>query len=71
MKERFVFEPGTNIQKALDLSPKVAEAFRKLGLKCATCVAAEIEDLRLAALYHEKKLDEILAELNRIDVKEP
>jgi hybrid cluster-associated redox disulfide protein len=70
-KKAFVFRSDTNIQKAMDLSPQVLEAFRRLGLKCFDCPAAEIEDLRLAALYHEKNLDEILRELNRLEIEEP
>lgn len=62
--EKFVFTADTNIQEALDLDPKVAEIFKKLGLKCVECVAAEVETLRLGALYHERELQPILEELN-------
>ncbi|MBI2900091.1 MAG: DUF1858 domain-containing protein [Planctomycetes bacterium] len=65
MAERFEFTADTNIQEALDLDPQIAEIFRKLGLKCVDCVAAEAETLRIGALYHEKDLKEILDELNR------
>ena len=69
--ERFEFTSETNIQAALDLDPRVAEVFRKLGLKCVDCVAAEKETLRIGALYHEKELKEILAELNRHGFRKP
>jgi hybrid cluster-associated redox disulfide protein len=70
-KEYFVFEASTKIQEAMDLSPEVLEAFKRLGLKCFDCPAAEIEDLRLGALYHEKNLEEILRELNRLKIEKP
>lgn len=70
-KERFVFKSDTNIQEALDLSPDVVKAFESLGLKCFDCPAAAVETLRLAALYHEKNLDEILRELNRLNIEPP
>ncbi len=65
MGGRFEFTPDTNIQEALEVDPRIPEIFRKLGLKCVECVAAEKETLRIAALYHEKDLLEILRELNR------
>lgn len=65
MSERFVFTAETNIQEALDLEPRVAEVFRNLGLKCVDCVAAEKENLRIGALYHERDLQKILEALNR------
>ena len=70
-KEYFEFGPSTKIQEALDLSPEVAAAFKRLGLKCFDCPAAEIEDLRIGALYHEKNLDEILRELNKLKIEKP
>lgn len=70
-KEYFVFEASTNILEAMELSPDVLEAFKRLGLKCFDCPAAEVEDLRLAALYHEKNLDDILRELNRLKIEKP
>jgi hypothetical protein len=70
-KEWFVFKADTNIQQALDLGDAVKEAFERLGLKCFDCPAAEIEDLRLAALYHEKNLDDILRELNKLKIEAP
>ncbi len=65
MTERFVFTAETNIQDALELDPRVAEVFRSLGLQCVDCVAAEKENLRIGALYHERDLRKILDELNR------
>ena len=70
MSRRVTFTPESNIQKALDLDERVPEAFKKLGLKCIECAAAFTEDLRLAALYHEKNLDEIIETLNRLGIKE-
>lgn len=62
--ERFVFTADTNILEALEVDPKVAEVFKKLGLKCVDCVAAEVETLKLGAMYHERELQPILEELN-------
>lgn len=76
-RRRFRFEADTNIAKALETDPRVAEAFRKLGLRCWRkgdedyCVAAEKETLADAALFHEKDIEEILRELNALDVREP
>ncbi len=70
-KDYFVFQPDTNILKALEMGEPVVEAFKRLGLKCATCVAAEVEDLRLAALYHAKDLQTILHELNELRIVPP
>lgn len=64
------FTAETVIQQALDLAPEVAEAFDRLGLKCRDCVAAEKETLRLAAIYHEKPLEQILSELNALKFRE-
>jgi hypothetical protein len=73
MAERFRFEAGTNIQRALELGERVEEAFRRLGLKCVNtrnemCVAAEVETLADAARYHDLDLERILSELNRLDL---
>ncbi len=70
-KEKFVFTADTNIEKALDMGEAVKEAFQRLGLKCVDCVASGVETLKHAALFHEKPLDEILRELNRLDVPVP
>lgn len=64
------FRPETNLQEALARAPEVAEAFKRLGLKCVDCVAAEKETFRHAALYHEKSLDEILKELNGLKLRD-
>ena len=69
MSKRFEFTAETNIQEALDLDDRVPDAFKRLGLKCIECAAAEAEPLRLAALYHEKDLDEILKTLNALKIK--
>lgn len=70
-KDRFVFTAETNIEQALELAPEVKEAFKRLGLKCVDCVASSVETLKHAALFHEKPLDEILRELNRLEVPPP
>ena len=70
MSKTFRFTAETNLQEALDLDPRVQEAFRRLGLKCNDCVAAIAEDFRVAALYHTKSLDEILAALNALGIQD-
>lgn len=76
----FVFTAKTHILDAMELDPRVIEAFRSLGLKCPgrlpkgdCCAAAEKETLAEAALYHEKDLETILRTLNdlRIPPKPP
>ena len=69
--KRFLFTRDTRIQDALMLGDSVREAFKRLGLKCIDCVAAEVETLNHAALYHEKDLNQILEALNRLNVPEP
>jgi len=71
----FVFTAKTNIYEAMDLDPRVIDAFRSLGLKCPgrtpkgdCCAAAEKETLAEAALYHEKDLETILRTLNDLKV---
>ena len=71
MSDPVRFTPETGIEKALELDPAVKEAFERLGLKCFDCVASTVETLRHAALYHEKNLDEILRELNRLKIEPP
>ena len=73
--EPFVFTERTNIADAMELDPRVVEAFKSLGLKCPGgkpgrewCVAAEKETLAEAALYHEKDLAEILRALNGLRI---
>lgn len=66
--KRFVFTKDTRIQDALELGDAVVEAFKRLGLKCRNCVAAEQETLFHAALYHETDLQKILDELNKLNV---
>lgn len=67
--EKVAFTADTNIEEALSLGPEVRAAFERLGLKCVECVAAPVETLRHAALYHEKPLDGILRELNGLGVR--
>jgi len=72
--EPFVFTAETNIADAMDLDPRVVEAFQALGLKCPgkpgreSCVAAEKETLAEAALYHERELEPILQALNELKI---
>lgn len=74
---RFVFTSDTVIVDALDLGPRVEEAFRALGLKCPGkpkgewCAAVEKETLADAALYHEIELQRILDALNALDIPAP
>jgi len=69
MSEPFLFTPRTNIQEALELDDRVVQALQSLGLKCVDrrsemCVAAAVETLADASLYHDIPLDRILAALN-------
>ena len=69
MTEPFLFTPSTNIQEALELDDRVIRALQSLGLKCVDkrndwCVAAAVETLADAALYHDLPLDKILQTLN-------
>jgi hybrid cluster-associated redox disulfide protein len=67
--EKVAFAADTNIEEALSIGPEVRAAFEKLGLKCVECVAAPVETLKHAALYHDKPLEEILRELNALGVR--
>ena len=67
-KERVIFTAKTNIQEALDLDDRVGELFKRLGLNCIDCVAAEKETLFETALYHEKDLQQVLDALNALGV---
>ncbi len=75
--EPFEFTASTGILQALDLDDRVAEVFRKLGMRCWPkrdadwCVAAEKETLAEAALYHEMDLAKLLAELNALGIPRP
>ncbi|MBI3856636.1 MAG: hypothetical protein HY293_13195 [Planctomycetes bacterium] len=74
MSERFLFTPRTNIQEALELDDRVVLALQALGLKCVDkrnemCVAAAIETLSDAALYHDIALDKILLALNDLGIE--
>ncbi|HYE98827.1 MAG TPA: DUF1858 domain-containing protein [Planctomycetota bacterium] len=65
------YTPETNIQAALEGDPRVVDVMKSLGVKCVDrrgemCVAAAVETLADAALYHEIPLEKILAELNRL-----
>ena len=71
MGKKFKFTAETRIDEALKLGERVQAAFKAMGLKCIECPAAEVECLRHAALYHEKSLDAILRELNRLDIEAP
>lgn len=73
MSELFLFTPRTNIQEALELDDRVVVALQSLGLKCVDkrnemCVAAAVETLADAALYHDLPLDKILLTLNELGI---
>jgi hypothetical protein len=74
MSELFLFTPRTNIQEALELDDRVVRALQGIGLKCVDrrnemCVAAAVETLADAALYHDIPLDKILATLNELGIE--
>ena len=74
MTEPFLFTPRTNIQEALELDDRVVVALQALGLKCVDrhnemCVAAAVETLADAALYHDIPLDKILLRLNELGLE--
>lgn len=73
MTEPFLFTPDTNIEKALDQDDRVGQALKSLGLKCLgrddeMCVAASVETLKDAALYHDIPLEKILSALNALGI---
>lgn len=73
MTEPFLFTAATNIQDALEQDPRVLETLGRLGLKCVDrrgdwCVAAAVETLADAALYHNLPLDRILSDLNGLAI---
>ena len=68
-----VFTEKSNIAEAMELDPRVIEAFKSLGLKCPGrkgewCVASEKETLADAAIYHEVDLATILRTLNELKI---
>jgi len=72
---RYVFTAKTNIAEAMELDPRVVQAFKSLGLMCPGrtpkrewCVASEKETLADAALFHEKELETILRALNELKI---
>ena len=73
MSELFLFTRDTNIQEALELDDRVIQALQGLGLKCVLkdemCVAAAVETLADAALYHDIPLDRILLALNDLGIQ--
>jgi hypothetical protein len=74
MSELFLFTPRTNIQEALELDDRVVRALQGIGLKCVDrrnemCVAAAVETLADAALYHDIPLDKILATLSELGIE--
>ena len=74
MSDLFLFTPQTNIQTALELDDRVVLALQGIGLKCVDkrnemCVAAAVETLADAALYHDLPLDRILATLNALNLE--
>jgi hypothetical protein len=74
MTEPFLFTPRTKIQEALELDERVVQALKSLGLKCVDhrdemCVAAAVETLSDASLYHNIPLDRILLALNELGLE--
>jgi len=74
MTEPFLFTPRTNIQEALELDDRVVQALKSLGLRCVDhreemCVAAAVETLADAALYHNIPLEKILLTLNELGLQ--
>lgn len=78
MSEAYVVFTGkTVIADAMELDPRVVEAFRTLGLRCPGrtprrewCVAADRETLADAAVFHERGLEPILRTLNDLRIPE-
>lgn len=73
MTEPVRFTAETNIEEALLLDDRVVKALQQLGLKCVDkreemCVAASVETLREAALYHDIPLEKILETLNSLQI---
>jgi len=71
MSDPFLFTPQTNIQTALELDDRVVQALQGIGLKCVDrhnemCVAAAVETLADAALYHDIPIERILSTLNAL-----
>ncbi len=52
------------ISEIIKKYPETARIFYKHKMDCLTCSGAEMETLKLGALYHGKKHDELLKELN-------
>lgn len=52
------------ISEIIKQYPETAKIFYKHKMDCLTCSGADMETLRLGALYHGKKHDELLKELN-------
>jgi len=74
MTESFLFTPRTKIQEALELDDRVVQALKSLGLSCVDhreemCVAAAVETLADAALYHNIPLEKILLTLNELGLQ--
>jgi len=74
MTEPFLFTSRTNIQEALELDDRVVQALKSLGLKCVDkreemCVAAAVETLADASLYHNIPLEKILLTLNELGLQ--
>lgn len=76
MTEPFLFTPRTNIQEALELDDRVVQALKSIGLKCVDrreemCVAAAVETLADASMYHNIPLEKILQALNDLGLQKP
>lgn len=76
MTEPFLFTPRTNIQEALELDDRVVQALKSIGLKCVDkreemCVAAAVETLADASMFHNVPLEKILQTLNGLGLQKP
>jgi hybrid cluster-associated redox disulfide protein len=52
------------IKEIISKYPETARIFYKHRMDCLTCSGADMETLKLGALYHGKKHEELLKELN-------
>ena len=66
----FTFARDTNILEALEKDERVVEVFKRMKLKCVSCVAATKENLLTSALYHNVGIDDILTELNNLGIED-
>jgi hybrid cluster-associated redox disulfide protein len=59
-----------SIIKVVQENPKAAEIFAKYGMGCVGCVAARFENIEQGAKAHgfdDKKIDEMIKEMNELE----